>query len=416
LSKFIDPIYPARFVRLAGPSKPIVGTVRDKRTSKPLAGITVAYTGQTWKWLWATTDAQGRYRITGVGKRKQYANVAAGGPPYFNCTKLDIADTPELEPITVDFALERGIVVHGKLLDKVTGKPIRGRVDYLTLPDNPNLKDFTDKFKLGAAVSDLGKTKADGSFTVVAIPGPGLLAATADDVNRFARSEGAEHLHHAEIRINPSENDPKSTTCEITLEPARTLKGSVFGPDGKPLAGVYAAGCSPIIDHTHERLDSHTFTVGGLTPGRPRVLVFYHRQKRLGKVLVLQGGETEPLNVRLEQLGAIAGRILDAKGRPWAGLKVDGCVLVTDKTYPAEFLGGTAPDEMTHFFARTDREGRFRVEGLLPGLKYGLAAFEREAAESEIEIEPEVALDGFTVESGKTKDLGDLKSRSAPKK
>lgn len=358
--------------------------------------------------MWTTTDAQGRYRISGVGKRKQYW-VAAGGPPYFNCTKLDVADTPGLEPITVDFALERGIAVHGKLFNKVTGRPIRGRVQYVRLPDNPNLKDFTDINKLGVAVSDTGKTNADGSFTVVAIPGPGLLAAMADDVNRFARMGGAEHHHHAEIRINPSENDPKSTTCEITLEPASLLKGSVFGPDGKPLAGAYAAGCLPIIDpnpFARERLDSYTFTVGGLKPGRPRVLAFYHRQKRLGKVLVLQGDETKTLNVRLEPLGAIAGRILDAKGRPWAGLKVCGCVIgIDDKTYPAEFCVGTAPwSKMTHFETTTDREGRFHIEGLLPGLKYGL-----EAAESEIEAEPKVVVaDDWTVESGKTKDLGDL--------
>src|SRR5262249_4078766 len=166
-------VYPSRFDHLAGPGKSITGTIRDKRTGKPIAGISVACPF-TPSWIWTTTDAQGRYRLTGIAKRKEYW-VAAGGLPYFNCTKHDVADTPGLAPVTVDFKLERGVAVRGKLLDKVTGKPVRGRVSYVALPDNPNLKDFTDINLPQALASDPGRTKADGSFTVVGIPGPGLL-------------------------------------------------------------------------------------------------------------------------------------------------------------------------------------------------------------------------------------------------
>jgi hypothetical protein len=58
----------------------------------------------------------------------------------------------------------------------------------------------------------------------------------------------------------------------------------------------------------------------------------------------------------------------------------------------------------------TDAEGRFHVEGLVPGLKYFV----------EGEHEPEMFLEplarGIAVESGKTKDLGDLKCKSPPGK
>ena len=52
----------------------------------------------------------------------------------------------------------------------------------------------------------------------------------------------------------------------------------------------------------------------------------------------------------------------------------------------------------------TDKDGRFRIEGLAPGMKYGLSAWTpRELTKIHILIL------GVTVESGQTKDLGDLK-------
>ncbi len=142
------------------------------------------------------------------------------------------------------------------------------------------------------------------------------------------------------------------------------------------------------------------------------MLAFYHREKKLGKALLLQGDETKPLTVRLEPLGAIAGRILDAKGHPWAGLNVLVIATVKDKSYPPELHWvPSAWFKLTRFEAKTDRDGKFRFDGLVPGLKYELFA-------AEGEIIPEIALpyraDDLTVESGKTKDLGDLKSKLAP--
>jgi RNA polymerase sigma factor (sigma-70 family) len=416
-------LYGCRLDYVATPCKPFVGTVRDKRTGKPLAGITV---GVCQRMISETkTDSQGRYRIVGAAKGNEY-EVDAGGMPYFNHAKHHIADTPGLEPITVDFELERGIIVRGRLIDKSTGKPVQGEVDYIVEPDNPRLKDFVDADKgTGVAVDLQGRTAADGSFTVLAIPGPGLLHVKADDVNRFVRAEDKGALQfHAEVRINPSENDPKSTTCEIALEPARVLAGSVVGPDGKPLAGVYAAGRWPIFSHSllmHEKLESDSFLVGGMKAGRPRTLVFFHPEKKLGKVHKLQGDESRPLLVRLEPLdAALTGRILDAKGGPWPGLKVSvrtllGGDVFRDTSYPPEFLWGYSA--WLHLelggTTTTDRDGRFRLAGLMPGLKYVLFAYEENAPQgTPFAYQAKDLI--FVLESGKTKDLGDLKSKQTP--
>lgn len=415
--------YPARFDHVAGPSKPIVGTIRDKRTGKPIAGITVVCP-VTPSWLRATTDEQGRYRITGVGKHKQYW-VAAGGMPYFNCTKLDIADTPGLEPITVDFALERGIAVHGKLLEKATGKPIRGRVHYVVMRDNLNLKDFTDVNKPQALASDPGKTTADGSFTQIAVPGPGLLVAEADDKGRYLTAvvpvptpQVAIILdgHHAIVPINPSEKEPKSTEQNLYLEPAQTVNGTVIGPDSKPLAGAYYAGLADSRKWYFDRpptMETAVFTAGGVSPKRKRNIVFVHAEKKLAKIQSIGGDTANPLTVRLEPMGAIRGRILDADGRPRAGAKLTIQYSNEKSDYedlPLELIyNAPSWSKILYQKATTDAEGRFHVEGLVPGLKYFVV--EEPGGTFLKPLARDIA-----VESGKTKDLGDLKSKQMPDK
>ncbi len=418
-------LYSCKIDYLAAPCKPITGTVRDKQTGKPIANVSVWVVQNTN--IGARTDSQGRYRIVGAAKSNEYQVDAAGMPynamPYFYHRKKHIADTPGFDPITVDLEMERGILVRGRLTDKSTGKPVQGEITYQAEPDNPHLKDYVDAVNGGSA-----KTASDGSFAVLAIAGPGRLHAKADDANRFVRGESARgsFQFHAEARINPSEDDPKSMTCDIALEPARVLSGSVVGPDGKPLAEVYAAGRWPIYSldfMSHERLQSNSFEVGGLKPGQPRTLVFLHPQKKLGKVVKLQGGETKPLLVRLAPLdAALTGRILDAKGRPWSGLTVSvgtllGGRVFQDKSYPPEFLWGyTAWMNLKVGGATTtDREGRFHIAELMPGLKYVLFAEEENAPQGTPFAYHDRELI-VTIESGKTKDLGDLNSKQVSEK
>jgi hypothetical protein len=425
--------YAATFDLHALPSKPIVGTVREKGTGKPLAGITVG--SMMYEHILAKTDAQGHYRIEGAGKHKEYA-VAAGGSPYFNATKLDLPDTPGVEPLTVDFDLERGVAVKGRLIDKTTGKPVRGRVGWLALPDNPNLKNFTGSPGPQIIVADEGQTKADGSFTVVTIPGPGLLTVKADDENRYpaARTEGVKTAsgiilqeYHALVRVDPAENDPKSQVCDIVLEPARSLAGIVTDPDGRPLTGAYTAGLTPVtqlFQGVGAKMATASFTLGGLRPGQPRALFFIHPEKKLAKVAKIRGDEKEPLTIRLEPLGTFTGRILDAGGRPWAGLKVTlrydigelEAARLAAKDYddlPWELLYEyPAWHKVINREGTTNADGRFRIEGVVPGLKYDLAA-----STGEGEGAPSVySQEGLSVDSGKTTDLGELKSKEAPGK
>src|SRR5262249_34165264 len=222
----------ATFDFLARPSKPVVGSVRDRRTGKPLAGIT----GRSHRWatLSTRTGARGRYRLDGVSKGDHYI-LSAGGLPYFHTTKPRVADTAGLAPLTVDFELDRGIVVRGRLLDS-EGQPVRGHVGYVATPDNPHRKDFPDCDHPQADASGYGHTGADGSFEVLAIPGPGVLTATVEDANRYTRSAPRRltlgdfilDVYHALVPINVPEKGP-ADAHDIILERARSVSGTVTG-------------------------------------------------------------------------------------------------------------------------------------------------------------------------------------------
>jgi len=405
-------LYAAKFDYLAAPCKPIVGTVRDKRTGKPLAGFTVASTGAIR--CEAVTDERGRYRIDGVGKSVSYA-IETRKMPYFGVRKDGIADTPGLDPLTVDFELTRGLVVRGRLFDKTTGQPVKGSVTYVPLADNPNLKDLQ-----GVDTHFYVGTNVDGRFTVVAVPGPGLLCAQGDPWKSFApppkRKAWQTNLYldgfHVLDAINPSKEDAKSTIHDLALQPGRTRRGTIIGPDGRPVSGCLAVGLEPLYPrqlwNAYPRLKTADFTAHGIRPGCARTLMFVHMENngfRFAKVCKLSAEQTSKATVRLEPLGELKGRIVDTDGRARSGLHLG--MVSMEAALPRDL----PPDDrawetkLIIYAETTDDDGRFHFKQLVPGLKYDLVVPRGGDYWSE------KLLRSVTVESGKTKDLGDLKRK-----
>ena len=108
-----------RLEYVAAPTKPIRGIIRDKDTGRPVAGIKLGgmvfdeYSMNPAEGVEAMTDAQGRYRLTGLPKGAVYRLFLepGNGVPYTATSVRVPAQSPDLEPVDFDIALMRGILV-----------------------------------------------------------------------------------------------------------------------------------------------------------------------------------------------------------------------------------------------------------------------------------------------------------------
>ncbi len=199
------------------------------------------------------------------------------------------------------------------------------------------------------------------------------------------------------VLVNPPA-DSGPIAAEATVGRDRKREVRVLGPDGEPLAGVTAEG-----EGAEATTTPGVATVSGLTPMRPKRFYFRHPGRKLVGFLLARGDEAGPYTVRLQPWGTVAGRLVDAEGRarPKAHLmSTDWGAAMND---PAR---GILPS------IDTDDQGRFRVEGLVPGQSYSARAVGAEAEARGFGV----VIDGLTLRPGETRDLGDVRARAADMK
>jgi RNA polymerase sigma factor (sigma-70 family) len=413
-------IYGSSFDYLARPSRPIVGTVRERETGKPVAGVWIHGLGSLER---VVTDAKGHYELPGCPKGAEYHVMAApkDDQPFFNADKV-VADQPGLAPITADLQLTRGILVRGKVAVKKTGKRVRGSVVYLPLYPNGNVRADGPMATSDKRVA----IRADGTFTIVVLPGPGMLGVMAKNAEEYMpasvdtqpfydeifkkqgnfrgsrivvhvqRGPGvftggvAQDSFQAIELINPDKAGAKLTR-DLVVEPITRLPGTILGPDGQPLTGVRVRGLKR-VGTWEPRLPTADFTVTGAHSDRPpRNLDFVHEEKRLAASLEVKGNEKQ-LTVRMKPWATVTGQLVDADGKPWAGVELRG---YTD----------AAPFTELSIHYRTDKDGRFRAEGFVPGLKYKLSFTVLDNGRF---IGNGWVFEGLSLENGETKELGKI--------
>jgi hypothetical protein len=199
------------------------------------------------------------------------------------------------------------------------------------------------------------------------------------------------------VAVDPAE-DARSLTCDLALDPGVERPGFVVGPDGQPVVGCRALNLYPgtMSGHTVE-LTSGEFTAIALDPKQPRPLFFRHETKRLAAVVMARGDESRPLTVRLQPAGTVTGRLLDEDGQPRPGLRiyVNFAPFRLGPGYQFPLLDTSLGDD-----------GRFRIDGLIPGVTYNLGAIM-----GQLTFLGDFAID-VKVGPGETRDLGDVKVKT----
>jgi hypothetical protein len=288
-----------------------------------------------------------------------------------------------------------------------------------------------------------GSAGEDGKFRVLVIPGRGWLAATADK-NVYTRGTPDDwdgklimatpnaifpYYYHAITAIDIDPAKTQGVRCDLEVDRGITKTGSMVDPDGKPVSDVIVFGLTSVPDpgartfprqprHGEappERVKGSTFTAVGLNPKQPRYLVFLQPEKKLGKVQLVRGDEAGDLVVKLEPLGAVTGVARTKEGKPAADkhvLVMGSQAFLSYKDLPIDLLQNQREQRRMGRLIRwlpegvkTDTEGKFRVEGLLPGLKYTLWVTD----DGTRQRPPSHWQEDVTAESGQVKDLGEVK-------
>jgi hypothetical protein len=407
----------------AAPALAVEGTVRDRETNKPIAGVVVGHGishdfGYNFSWaherLTTTTDANGKYRLNGLPLTSSRGSLSLSFVPprdqlYFSAG----ASPPKSEfgkAAKLDVRLNRGVLVKGRVTDKATGQPVQAEVAYAPFADNPNLREIKR-----SASSRVVSGEKDGSFTLVALRGRGIVAVTIDDMRQgaYLRGQGADAIPGQRDALGRLQTRPilsprnfdtvvgididakaESATCDVQLDPGKTVTGTILDPDGKPLSGVSIRGSFLSLVSMRD-LPSEKFAITAVNPQKPEVYFFEHPKRNLAAAVILKGNEAEGFTVKLKPAATIAGRIVNDKGDPVGNAFIAGHLEAGQLNLTRTWNG--------FFYFRTDAEGRFKVEGLLAGVALG-------AGSSQIKV-----FANLTLRPGEVRDLGDIKIKTSAK-
>jgi hypothetical protein len=329
----------------------------------------------------------------------------------------------------VQVSLPRGILVQGKVAASPSGKPVSGAsVQFFPRQaGNPYLRN--DVLTGWQAIVSSGP---DGVFRIAVLPGPGhlIIHGPTDDyvmqeiaLNRLFSNRPGGSRYYANGFV-PLDLKPGSPVHEVmvTLRPAVTVKGQLLGSDGKPpeealmisrlrttpLSLQWRGNPVPVRDGR--------FELHGCDPDKSYPVFFLDPQHQWGAAVELAGkaASGEPVTVRLAPCGSATVRFVDAAGKPVKNHRPPLQMIVTpgpDMFDPEARKTGALLGDMD-FVANIDRlnhwqepptdaQGRITWRALIPGAPYRILQSNGKGKT-------------FTVESGKTADLGDIVIKNPP--
>jgi hypothetical protein len=208
-------------------------------------------------------------------------------------------------------------------------------------------------------------------------------------------------------RVDAQPSD-KPLTFDLVADPGRTVQGTLVGPDGKPVTGATGFGLLPRYTPEYgdtrrgeKVLTSEAFASVCMHWKDTCTLSFVHEGRKLMGYSVVGEKDTGPFTVLMKPWGTVTGRLVDAEGTPLAKVRVE-------LRYPPLPAPGIRPRSQTF---ETDAAGRFRVDGLAPGLGHELA-LRVERGKGAV-LSAGEALKGITVDTAEPKDLGDIRVQKA---
>ncbi|MDX9974295.1 MAG: sigma-70 family RNA polymerase sigma factor [FCB group bacterium] len=348
----------------------VAGRVTDVATHLPLTGISVGasnHGGVEPGSRNATTDADGRYRITGLGKATYSISVgpmpSLGFLPIVGADELQAEAAPGKTVEGIDFSMRGTPSIRGRFLDK-DGQPAAGVGVKADAPsgDKSPFQERTWSFSKTAV------TKADGRFELKGVePTDGLYVSLYDPAGKSA---------YCARPIGPLTLTEKGLEGLLirAQEPAE-ISGVVADSEGKPVSAgtqVWVSSMKFRWGHSATTDARGAFILENVIDGELALSAYVRKEGSLGapitetvepvKVLASPGQKISEVKITVPAVPpslSLSGTVRDAAGKAVEGVRVKAepekgyeyCVLVTDD------------DEGV----LTDQDGRYRIDGLVSG-------------------------------------------------
>ena len=359
-----DPIYTGEFTLTAKTTDHILtGQLHYEADGKAAAGAIVMYDG-----FQLRTDANGRFRIEGLASGTLELHAAVHDT---DSAPLDTAIVIPQEPKETEhnFILPKGLVLRGRVVDGTTGRGVEKALLYF-VPDE-------EEGKIPTVFGFSEETDADGRYRLVVPAGRGVI-----DVRTLPEPFTPPQSRYAGQPREPKFSRPVAGRGGDTLEVAefRLMRGRVvtlrvIDLDGRPVANaqVYVRDMSRRFDVAPGRTDAEgQYEAIGLSPDHGTVIDITAANRPLGATLEIAeretgGGETQSLEVRLQPLVSLTGRVLDVAGKPLVGPLLHLYRDVTDPEQSGQSFGMQV--ETRH---RVEDDGTYKFDRLIPGATYNV--------------------------------------------
>jgi hypothetical protein len=418
------------------PARVLNGRVTYGDTGLPVAHAEVLVSatepGKGTRLTRVEADGEGRFRVSPApGSHVTVGAMPPEGWPYSRGGKgLDWP--PGATEQSIDVALPRGALIHGKVTEEGTGRPVAGATVYF----NPHAPRFGR-----TEGSGWSRTRADGTFAIGVGAHPGHLAIHAPDEDyqlqavsnsQFYEGEGGGlHVYaHAFVACDPR---PGDVEANVALRRGAAVTLRLIGPDGGPVRDVWVysrAVLAPMsggivrtwLGGFHDVARNGHFQVHGLAPDAEVLVCFLQPERKLGATVRLSGrsAASGPIAVRLEPCGQAMARLVGPDGQPVTGqprgLSLTMAVTPGPPAASAEERAwALAADEAA--LSRidpvnhgnplmADTQGRITLPALIPGATYRI--IDRSAVAARDVGEGPLVRREFIVGPGEAVALGDI--------
>ncbi len=386
------------------------------------------------------TDEGGRFKITGLdpaSARLELSALPKPGQPYL------MAEVAAGRASDVVLECARGIPFRLNVVDEA-GTAVESDVEYTPVSPNPYLTDVLQGIRYDGTFPFVRAARiSKGTYEGVVIPGPGAVIvktpgrsdyrpAHADPKLFFAPGKtdwsdqdlisaygtndtlmvgiGAawvdQHDYAAIVLVKPPVGS-KPLELSTTVVRDRPRQVTILDPAGAPVVGVETRGLTAFPWDNEPPPRAATFPVTKLHPNRSRRITFVKEDRGLIGFLLARGDGEAPYTVTLQPWATVLGRIRDENGEPLpplersAAANAPAVMLSTSQRLKLaiqdDATAGECPD------SQSDSQGRFRIERLIPGLRYSCQIYRNRG------VLAGFAFENLVLKPGETRDLGDIR-------